>query len=312
MTAIERGRAVYNFRCYFCHGYNGNAKTVAATYLNPPPLDFTSTGSLTAKRIIRTLKDGRAGTAMKSFKGILDGDDMVNVAAFIMDQFVYRQSINTYYHTAENGWPEHRKKYGGAYPFVLGDISPDIKEEKLKRGQRQGLRLFRSSCISCHETGKAEGQEKIWEKFPLSHQGCGVRCHADGTVEFPWSETPDQNNLSTAGRALSPYDKHNRAPRIEDLSPLESRGKTLFEKNCAFCHAMDGTGGNWIGSFLQPHPRDLTNSSVAKRLTGKTLTKAIKEGLPGTSMSAWQFVLNEKQIAAIVAYVEKAFFKRRR
>ena len=25
----EHGRAVYNFRCYFCHGYSGNARTLA-------------------------------------------------------------------------------------------------------------------------------------------------------------------------------------------------------------------------------------------------------------------------------------------
>ena len=29
----ERGRAIYNFRCYFCHGYSGDARTLAATYL---------------------------------------------------------------------------------------------------------------------------------------------------------------------------------------------------------------------------------------------------------------------------------------
>ncbi len=42
----EQGRAVYNFRCYFCHGYSGDAKTLAATYLQPPPRDF-SAASLT-------------------------------------------------------------------------------------------------------------------------------------------------------------------------------------------------------------------------------------------------------------------------
>ena len=32
----ETGRAIYNFRCYFCHGYSGDAQTLAARYLSPP------------------------------------------------------------------------------------------------------------------------------------------------------------------------------------------------------------------------------------------------------------------------------------
>jgi cytochrome c oxidase cbb3-type subunit 3 len=38
------------------------------------------------------------------------------------------------------------------------------------------------------------------------------------------------------------------------------------------------------------------------------LSATIREGLPGTSMPAWKNVLNGKQIAAIVAYVGKAFY----
>ena len=40
---IEAGRSVYNFRCYFCHGYSGDARTLAAEFLSPPPRDFTDT-----------------------------------------------------------------------------------------------------------------------------------------------------------------------------------------------------------------------------------------------------------------------------
>ena len=42
--AHERGRAIYNFRCYFCHGYAGDARTLAAGMLSPSPRDFTAGG----------------------------------------------------------------------------------------------------------------------------------------------------------------------------------------------------------------------------------------------------------------------------
>ena len=33
----QQGREIYNYRCYFCHGYSGDAKTLASSYLDPPP-----------------------------------------------------------------------------------------------------------------------------------------------------------------------------------------------------------------------------------------------------------------------------------
>src|SRR6185369_2742716 len=78
----EEGRAVYNFRCYFCHGYSGDAKTLAATFLTPPPADFTSPAqqALGKESVLATLRQGRPGTAMKSFSGILSAEEMQAVA----------------------------------------------------------------------------------------------------------------------------------------------------------------------------------------------------------------------------------------
>jgi len=42
-------------------------------------------------------------------------------------------------------------------------------------------------------------------------------------------------------------------------------------------------------------------------MTRTRLSTTIREGLPGSSMPAWKSVLSEKEIAAIVAYVAKAF-----
>lgn len=70
---LEKGREVYNYRCYFCHGYSGDAKTLAATYLSPPPANFRAAKpeQLDKKTVLEALKQGRPGTAMKAFSGIL-------------------------------------------------------------------------------------------------------------------------------------------------------------------------------------------------------------------------------------------------
>ena len=102
---IEAGRKIYNFRCYFCHGYSGNAQTVAASLLSPPPLDFTRADStrITPSHIVSVLQNGKPGTAMQSFRTILAEIEMQQVAAFVVNEFIRHKKINTHYHTAENG-----------------------------------------------------------------------------------------------------------------------------------------------------------------------------------------------------------------
>ena len=57
----EAGRAIYNYRCYFCHGYSGDARTLASTYLTPPPRDFTRSApeALARDTMLRAVTGGR-------------------------------------------------------------------------------------------------------------------------------------------------------------------------------------------------------------------------------------------------------------
>ena len=84
--------------------------------------------------------------------------------------------------------------------------------------------------------------------------------------------------------------------------------KKIFQGNCAFCHAADGTGKNWIGSFLEPHPRNLRDPLFMSNMTRVRLAATIREGLPNTSMPAWKNVLSPEDIAGVVAYIAKVFY----
>ncbi len=287
---LEAGRDIYNFRCYFCHGYSGDARTVAASFLAPPPADFTRAGPVrfTQQHIVSVLRDGKPGTAMQPFRGIITDLEMERVAAFVMDEFVRRKAPNTRYHTPENGWAEHRR-YAAAFPFATGEIPIARSSPALSAEQARGKRLFLSACVSCHDRGAVD-DGIAWEARPLS--------------------SPRNNDSPGAPAAISgasPYALHDIAPRVAHLTPIERRGEKLYQDNCAFCHAADGTGKNWIGSFLEPHPRNLRNPAFMGGMTRARMAATIREGLPGTSMSAWKSVLSDAEIAAVVAYVAKAF-----
>ena len=293
-TLIEEGRAVYNFRCYFCHGYSGNAETLAATYLNPRPTNFknASPDQLTVEKVLSTLQVGKPGTAMKAFAGILSTQEMQAVAVFVTDEFVKRKADNTRYHTIENGWPDH-ERYAAAFPFAKGEIPLSRAWETLSEREAEGKRLYLSSCVSCHDRGAPTEDDTVWSSRPLSFP----------RNNFSLANPPKIDAMTSA----SPYALHDIPPRINGLSARERRGERLFQNNCAFCHGADGTGQNWIGRFMEPPPRNLQDPAFMRLATRSSLAHAIREGLPSTSMPAWKSVLKEIDIQAIIAYINRAF-----
>jgi cytochrome c oxidase cbb3-type subunit II len=86
---LERGKEVFLQRCVGCHGLKGDGKGPAATFMSPPPADFTDKddaccGGDTGPgdfyyRILR----GWPGTAMENFGERLSVDDIWRVVLFI-------------------------------------------------------------------------------------------------------------------------------------------------------------------------------------------------------------------------------------
>lgn len=305
---LALGRKVYNFRCYYCHGYSGDGKTLAASFIDPAPRDFTAADAkqLTRERMIAAVSNGRAETAMTAFAGTLTGREIAAVVDFIADEFISKRAANTRYHTAANGWPDH-ERYGSAFPFARGEVAIDTPNEELDEEQRAGRRLFMSACITCHDRARVNDQGATWElrsvSYPPNTDAC-VGCHRYATALHGRAAPPSGREAGPPG----PYDLHDTPPGLVNATSLELRGEALFQRNCTFCHAADGTGRNWIGAFLEPHPRNLGASEFHKGGTSRArLAAAIRTGVPGTSMPAWEGVLAPNDIEAIAAYVSKAF-----
>lgn len=290
----DLGRKVYNFRCYFCHGYSGDSRTLAASFLNPPPRNFTQAdaAALSVSAIEAALREGRPGTAMKSFTGVISDDEILAVARFVHDEFVLRKAENTRYHTVANGWPDH-ERFASAYPFARGEISLTRRDEDLSADQIAGKQLYLKACVSCHDRGAPESEDVAWDARPLSFP----------RNNFSLADPPRFDAVASA----SPYAKHDRPPKVAGLRPSERKGRRLFQQNCAFCHGADGSGKNWIGQFLEPHPRNLRDPGFMRDKTREQIAHSISEGLPGTSMPTWKNLLSERDIRALVDYVAKAF-----
>jgi cytochrome c oxidase cbb3-type subunit 3 len=300
--------------CYYCHGYSGNARTLAATFLNPKPVDFTSISpnTLSRERILQSIQSGRPGTAMMSFNTVLQPNEIAAVTDFVRQEFMVAKAENTRYHTEANGWFNH-SRYISAYPFALGEITLDTPWEQLTPEQATGKRLFMTSCVSCHDRGRENNDDIHWESRAVSYprnqfspgDNLGTKNNSASTNKNSLAANDGTSVDATA--SATPYALHDRPPKLNGLTETEARGEGLFQKNCAFCHAADGTARNWIGSFMEPHPRDLTKSPVMDSMTRARLRTVIREGLPGTSMPAWKSVFSEQQIEDVISYVGRAF-----
>lgn len=288
-SGISTGRKVYDFYCYQCHGYSGDARTLASTFLDPKPRNFSATDpeSLTHAQMVDAVTNGRSGTAMVSFASVVSADEIEAVVNYIRNTFMHNTRPNLIYHTKENGWEDHAR-YAAAFPFANGEIPLDTPWQQLTEEQQQGRRLFMQSCISCHDRAVVVDEGAIWELRALSYP----RKH--------YSHRMDIDSISSA----SPYMLHEQQPDNSKLSAAQQRGAALFQQNCAFCHGADGTGRNWIGSFLEPHARDLTTDEITQQQTNR-LEHVIRNGLEGTSMPAWKHVLSDGQINDVIRYLKR-------
>ena len=293
------GKKTYDYFCYQCHGYNGDAKTLASTYLTPPPRDFTRAdpAGLTRAAMITAVTHGKPGTAMSSFSRVLKAERINEVVDFIRQTFMSRPLSARRYHTSENGWPEH-DRYAAAFPFARGDIPLDTAWNVLTETEREGKRLYLEACVSCHDHANAGSDGPVWSPRAVSYP----------RQYYVYDDDDDHHSDEQQESEHYPelaFELHEQAPKLTDLSILERQGERIYQTNCAFCHAEDGSGLNWIGSFLEPHPPDLTLWLATA--DESTLRQVIEEGIEGTSMPAWRDLLSEAEISAVVAYVRRAF-----
>jgi len=250
--------------------------------------------------MIEAVTNGRSGTAMQGFTNTISDEEIVVVVDFVRREFMENGAINTRYHTVENGWPDH-EQYSQAFPFALGQVAIDTPDHQLTPAEQIGKRIFMQSCVTCHDRARVIDEGVIWDtrpvSFPRNQYSHKKEAHRKN----------GEQGMVDSESSASPYARHERAPVLEQATAKIREGERLFQANCAFCHAADGTGKNWIGSFLEPHPRNLTDPTNMENMTRDRLRLVIQEGLPETTMPAWKSILDMKQIESIIDYIDVAF-----
>lgn len=91
---ITVGGNIYKRYCLNCHGADGNANTTLGRVLVPRPRDFTdrkAMASLSDQQMMVAISEGKPGTAMAPWGGILNTDDIERVIRYIRSTFPAKQ-----------------------------------------------------------------------------------------------------------------------------------------------------------------------------------------------------------------------------
>jgi mono/diheme cytochrome c family protein len=218
------GATIYHNYCSVCHGDKGNGQSRATGSLSTPPRDFTSADSkrdLSVERIAVTVKHGRPGTAMVSWKNQLSDKDIQRVAEYVYARFVQGQAPAATAPTAISGTKAHGGREADA-------VSTPVR--------------------------------------------------VDMTAGLP-------NGLKGDAR----------------------RGGAFYLANCAACHGARGDGAGPRAYFINPKPRNFTETASRDRFNRVALYYAVSEGRLGSEMPAWKQVATPQQMADVAEYVFQTF-----
>jgi mono/diheme cytochrome c family protein len=87
----DNGKMVYHTNCLNCHGIKGLGDGPIGRMLIPPAADLTVLEKKSDKELLATIRKGRPGTAMPSWKDNLSAQDIADVLSYVRS-FGYESS----------------------------------------------------------------------------------------------------------------------------------------------------------------------------------------------------------------------------
>jgi mono/diheme cytochrome c family protein len=323
---------LYAATCSVCHGEKGDGNSHARSGLNPPPKDFTTheaKNNLTREYMIHIITNGKPGTAMTGFASQLTEKQISNLAEYIRTGFMHdttgKSVISDTGSTGKSIYALtcsvcHGEDGSGA---VWGRTSLDPPPVNF-RMQDRTRDLPRARMIHSVTNGRP-GTAMTAFKTQLSNDDIEsvvdyIRDNfmIDSAAAGPARAQPPA--ASTVGMAVihDSMKESDSAQKKTDKSLFElpvsaslagdaDSGEIYYMQNCSACHGASGKGDGPRAYFIYPRPRNFQHPASKARFNRPELFAAIKKGVIGREMPAWEKVMSDQQIADITEYVFQTF-----
>lgn len=86
-------------------------------------------------------------------------------------------------------------------------------------------------------------------------------------------------------------------------APSLNNGRKIYEQNCATCHGIKGLGDGPSAAVLNPKPVKFHDEEFIYSTSPYTFYRAIKNGIPGTAMPAWDYQLSLQEKWDVIRYI---------
>jgi len=291
-SAAERGQALYTRHCAVCHGSAGEGDTPVGRLLRAPPPSFAdpvTMARVTFDRMYQAIKQGRPGTAMAAWEGVLTEIEIGELIEFSMS--------------------------------LTGPRPPGMTDEQLSLAI--GRRFYEQNCSVCHgEGGRADtAAAKVLEPPPRNFTDPIAMARVDDARMYTAIK------LGSSGTAMASWESHLGPAEILDLmrylrsfeQPLPAGmtqteldlavGGQIYAEDCALCHGGTGNAQTPLSLALSPRPRDFTNAQVMASLPDEYLATIIRDGKPGTSMAPWRGILHADDVRRVILFIRQVLQK---
>lgn len=336
-SAYER---IYVENCAVCHGDRGDGMSRARSGLNPPPRNFTDPATareLTRERMIRSVTEGRPGTAMVGWGRRLSEAEIAGVVDFVRERFMG---------AALAGAGDAQSPAGGgqAPPAPHAAVAAAAAGPDLARGAE----IYRQNCATCHgdRGAGASWTQRSLDPPPRDFTAAAARAELSlermltsvthgrpGTAMMSFQKRLSPTDIrSVVGYIRSEFmgieaGNETAAPEVvpqpaakgeaADMSlPFPGglagdldEGRIAYAENCRPCHGREGDGRGERASFIRPPPRDFLSEEARRTLNRPALFGAIASGKRGTVMPAWKTVMSAQEIADVGEYVFQTFIR---
>lgn len=164
------------------------------------------------------------------------------------------------------------------------------------------------ACVACHKLGDKDGGIAPDLSFEgLVKENKWVAAH----FKDPRAIVPD-SIMPTFSFSDADFQSMTEYLMGQKKTPSLNSPQEIYQNLCLRCHGDKGDGHGTIATYLDPYPRDFTNSGFMNSKTQERFVNSIKNGVPGTSMPAWGKVLNDQQVVGILDYINQNFTKEAR
>lgn len=134
--SLGAGERVYRQHCAVCHGDDGGGAQWTQAVLSPPPRDFTAAHlarALNEQRMLRSVREGRPGTAMMAFQNRLSPGEIAAVVGYIRAEFM-RVASDAAAGASEDATPYLETRFPDG---LVGDVE-------------RGREFYMENCYVCH------------------------------------------------------------------------------------------------------------------------------------------------------------------